>query len=169
MGYDYGAVLASARPKGWGDVLSSIDRHDVYSGDDGTYGLETKPHVTVLYGLHEKVHEDLVCRMCQGLGGETELKFTGLSAFTDSDDYDVLKFDVESDRLRNMNKAFRGLPHTNDYPEYKPHMTVAYLKNGAASKYYDLENKVEDTCRIRKFEFTPAGAEGPAVSVPASS
>jgi len=165
MAYEYGSVMASARPDGWADVLSSIDRHDVYSGDDGTYGIETHPHVTILYGLHEEVHEDLVCRICQAVDGPIEIELKDLSVF-ENEDYDVLKFDVESDVLRNLNKAFQGLPHTTDYPDYSPHLTVAYLKKGTADKYFDLKSKVPDKTNLSRFEFTPAGAEGPEVKFP---
>jgi 2'-5' RNA ligase len=159
MPYDYGGVMASGWPEGWESVLSAIDRHDVYSGEDGTHGIETNPHVTVLYGLHEEVHEDLVCRMCQGVSGPLEVSVEGVSLF-EKDDYDVLKLDVDSSLLRKMNRAFRGLPHTNKHGEYKPHMTVAYLKSGHGSKYVDKLD-VPDSVSFSKMQFTPKGAEEP--------
>jgi 2'-5' RNA ligase len=158
MAYDYGAVMAATWPEGWEDILSSIDRHDLYCGDDGTYGLETEPHVTVLYGLHKEVHEDLVCRMCQAFEGPVQAEVTGLSTF-DNDDYDVLKLDVESDALRKLNKGFKGLPYTTEYEDYNPHMTIAYLKKGTAEKYDDLDKHVPKKLKFPRFEFTPAGEE----------
>lgn len=160
MAYDYGAVMAKTWPEGWEDVLETIDREDVYTAEEGTFGLETKPHVTVLYGLHKEVHEDLVCRICQGVGGPLEVDVKGVSTFN-KDDYDVLKFDVDSKLLRKMNKAFRGLPHTNDYEgDFDPHMTVGYLRPGVASKYTgELEGKIPDKIQLDKFEFSPPGDE----------
>lgn len=154
--------MAKTWPEGWEDILSVIDRHDVYTGDDGTYGLETKPHVTVLYGLHDEVHEDLVCRVCQGVEGPLEVEVKGLSTF-DKDGYDVLKFDVDSNLLRKMNKAFRSFPYTNDYEgEFDPHMTIAYLKKGTASKYMDkFDDKMPDKVRFPKMQFSPSGEEDP--------
>ena len=161
MPYDYGAVMAAKNwPEGWDTMLSKIDRHDIYRGDDGTHGLETEPHVTVLYGLHDEVHEDLVCRICQGVEGPLEVDVTGLSTF-ENEDYDVLKLDVESKLLRKLNKAFRSFPHTNHYGDYKPHMTVAYLKKGHASKYSDLGKHAPSKIRFPKMQFTPKGAEEP--------
>lgn len=168
MGYDYGSVLASARPDGWDDVLAQVDKQDVYTGDDGTYGLETDPHVTVLYGLHGEVHEDLICRMCQSVAAPIEVSIDGISTF-DQEDHDVLKLDVSSKRLRNLNKAFRGLPHTNDYEGYTPHMTIAYLKKGRAGKYMDLDQKVPNEVKLRRMEFTPKGADDPAFRFDVSS
>mgnify|MGYP007025109744 FL=1 len=64
MAYDYGSVMAKGNwPEGWEEMLSSIDRQDVYSQPDGNYGLETEAHVTVIYGLHDKGQGDLVCRV----------------------------------------------------------------------------------------------------------
>lgn len=150
--------MASVWPDGWEEVLSSIDRHDLYCGEDGTHGLETDPHVTVLYGLHEEVHEDLVCRMCQAFEGPVEAEITGLSTF-DTEDYDVLKFDVESEKLRSLNKAFKNFPYTTEYEDYNPHMTVAYLKKGVAGKYDGIEDHVPKKLQFPRFKFTPAGEE----------
>lgn len=161
MPYDYGSVMASKSwPQGWENMLSQIDRHDVYRSGDGTHGLATEPHVTVLYGLHEEVHEDLVCRVCQGVDGPLEVDVKGISTF-ENEDYDVLKLDVESDLLRKMNKAFRSFPHTNDYDDYKPHMTVAYLKKGTAGKYSDIGKHAPNRISFPKMQFTPKGAEEP--------
>ena len=88
-----------------------------------------------------------------------EVDVKGVSTF-DNEDYEVLKFDVDSDLLRKMNKAFRGLPHTNDYDDYNPHMTVAYLRPGTSSKYIEnLNGMVPDKIPFERFEFSPPGGE----------
>ena len=162
MAYDYGSVMAEGNwPEGWEQMLSSIDRQDVYSQPDGNYGLETEPHVTVLYGIHDEVHGDLVCRVCQGLEKPLEVDVQGASSF-EKDNYDVLKLDVESDMLRKMNKAFRAFPHTNDYDEYKPHMTLAYLNKGTADKYKkDLSSLASDSISLPRMKFQPSGSSDP--------
>lgn len=162
MAYDYGSVMAEGNwPEGWEQMLSSIDRQDVYSQPDGNYGLETEPHVTVLYGLHDEVHGDLVCRVCQGLEKPLEIDVQGASSFK-KEDYDVLKLDVESDMLRKMNKAFRAFPHTNDYDEYKPHMTLAYLNKGTADKYEkDVSSLAPDSITLPRMRFQPSGSSNP--------
>lgn len=165
MEYEYGSVMASKNwPKGWEKMLSKIDRRDVYAGDDGTYGIETDPHITVLYGLHEKVHEDLVCRVCQAVDGPIDVDVKGSSTF-EKEDYDVLKIDVESDILRKMNTAFKSFPYTNDYEEYKPHMTVAYLKKGNKDKYRNIEKHVPDQIRFPKMKYMPPKTKNP-INIP---
>jgi hypothetical protein len=48
-------------------------------------------------------------------------------------------------------------------------MTIAYLKKGRAGKYMDLDQKVPDEVQLRRMEFTPKGADGPAVRFDVSS
>lgn len=161
MQYEYGAVMAKCGwPEGWGRMLSSISHEDVYTGTDGTYGLETEPHATVLYGLHEQVHKDLVYRVCGGLSKPLEVEILGDSAF-ENEDYDVLKLDVESPMLRKMNEALKSFPYTNDYDSYKPHMTIAYLKKGKAKKYLNISKHVPDSLKFGTIKFKPPGKESP--------
>jgi hypothetical protein len=43
--------------------------------------------------------------------------------------YDVLKFDVKREKsLFDCNKDLMKFPHTTDYPDYHPHLTISYLK-----------------------------------------
>lgn len=37
--------------------------------------------------------------------------------------------------LHEINKELKKLPHTNDYPDYQPHMTIAFVKPDSADKY----------------------------------
>ena len=51
-------------------------------------------------------------------------------------DFDVVKFNIEGNYLKQMNKKLREtVDYTNDHPEYKPHMTIAYVKSGTGAKY----------------------------------
>ena len=54
--------------------------------------------------------------------------------------FDVLKFDVgytdkKSSFLHDCNEELTKLPYKSDFPDYHPHMTVAYLKPGMGNKY----------------------------------
>jgi 2'-5' RNA ligase len=45
--------------------------------------------------------------------------------------YDVVKIDVESQALRDLNAAIsQAFEVTDTYPEYHPHVTIAYVKKG---------------------------------------
>jgi hypothetical protein len=42
---------------------------------------------------------------------------------------------VSSEKLHELNKLAKNLPHTDSYPDYKPHLTIAYLLKGKGNKY----------------------------------
>jgi uncharacterized protein (TIGR02996 family) len=102
-------------------------------------GREDKPHVTCLFGLHPS--DDLVEKVrevAREFGRPVKGRVTRLSAFRGADsgkDYDVLKFDVESEDLRELNRLLRELPHTQTHKEFHPHATVCYVKKGKAADY----------------------------------
>jgi 2'-5' RNA ligase len=111
-----------------------IDQDDIYE-EDG-HGLETEPHVTLLYGLHsDKIKDDDV--LDASSKGIMSIGLGNPSLF-ENDKYDVLKFDAEAPFLHKINKELTKLPHTNDYPDYHPHCTIAYLKPGTGKKYTKL-------------------------------
>jgi 2'-5' RNA ligase len=130
--YEYGAVMLYLKPpkKFWDMIQSTIGDDDLYTGKDneGRYGREDEPHVTVLYGLHADIKDDDIEEKIKNMSAP-EIKLQKVSPF-ENDDFDVVKFDVEGDGLFDMNKDFVKLPHTSDYPDYHPHATIAYVKKG---------------------------------------
>ena len=117
-------------------IHESIKEDDIYEEDeDRTFGLEDEPHVTLLYGLDNKVKIDDVEEILnQHTFGTCTLKNASLF----ENEYEVLKFDVEGDNLHEANKALCQLPYENSYPDYKPHTTIAYLKKGTGNKYCEM-------------------------------
>ena len=50
--YEYGCLMLDLSINNWQKLLDCIDEEDIYNGDDAEkYGLETEPHITILYGL----------------------------------------------------------------------------------------------------------------------
>lgn len=133
------------------ELQKDIEKDDLYTEEEG-HGMETEPHITVLYGIHEqepkKVKEQLELT-------PVEYTLTGLSLF-ENDKFDVLKFTVRSPDLKNLNKqCTEELEYTNSYPDYIPHMTVAYLKPGMGKKYTKLKNLlIGVTQRASEFTFS---------------
>jgi len=68
----------------------------------------------------------------------------------------VLKFDASGDWLHAMNGELKELPHTNEYAEYKPHCTLAYLKPGMGQKYVDLFNGLLYAVKPKEFVYSDA-------------
>ena len=112
-----------------------IESDDIYDAEG--HGLETEPHVTLLYGLHDSVEDKDVLDASKGRIESIQLH--NASLFT-NDKFDVLKLDANGQFLHDMNKKLTELPHTSDYPDYHPHCTIAYLKPGKGEKYTKMFN-----------------------------
>ena len=137
--YDYGCAMLYADFPKMADLHGQIDHDDVYvNPDDSTFGLETEPHVTLLYGLHDNVPTDSVKSVVD------KHKFGPFVAHNaslfENEKYDVLKFDIKypeegNEFLHECNRGLTNFPHTTSFPNYHPHMTVAYIKRGMGQKY----------------------------------
>jgi len=116
-------------------VMSMIRPEDVYDDGTGDYGLELEPHVTALYGIHddETTLDDV--KACLPITSTMSALVTG-TGFFECPNYDVVKFEIHSPAIVQLNSTLIGnLPYTNDYPDYVPHMTVAYVNKGSGSRY----------------------------------
>lgn len=142
---EYGCVMLylGLDKSKWKELQDQIDEKDLYLPKNETgYGKETDPHVTILYGLHEDIPYEKIEAEINKIK-EPEIKLGKISLFT-TDDFDVLKFDVISEDLHKYNKQFTKFPHTNDFPKYHPHCTIAYVNKGTAKDYISKLNKVAE-------------------------
>lgn len=137
--YSYGCVMVSLSIPNWNEILEHIDIRDLYKPEENRYGLETEPHITILYGLHETVSdaevEDIVMSY---KGSEITIDVTGIEVF-ECDEYDVVKMSVFSQKISQMHYDMEKLPNSDKHPQYKPHITIAYVKKGTGKKYEKLE------------------------------
>jgi len=113
---------------------AKIPEKEIYTAPDDNYGREAEPHVTVRYGM-ETLDPGEIAPAFEGMG-PIKAKMGKVSIF-ESDKYDVVKVDIESDDLRSANKR---VGETVDLPgetfkDYKPHATIAYVKKGEGKKY----------------------------------
>lgn len=127
-------TLPPAEAKPFQDFAKAIPEADVYT-EDGDYGRETEPHITALYGINNDDVEP-VRKALAGIGPVT-VTLGETSAFENKDKpYDVLKVGVDSPALKAVNAAIKkATDNSSDFPDYKPHLTLAYVKKGAAKKY----------------------------------
>lgn len=143
--HNYGCVMLNLNIPNWDNITSNIDEEDLYiDPNDDSYGLEDNPHVTVLYGLHQDIDEKVVSIINKYKYKNYNFKITGVDAFK-NENYDVLKFSVQVDEsLKDFNNELSDLPNSNEYPDYKPHITIAYLKPGMADKYINMGIEIPD-------------------------
>lgn len=138
--HEYGCVMLHFSFPEMKEIHKLIDPDDLYEEVGEEYGLETDPHCTLLFGLHDGVSTSDVDKVLGEFTFET-CKAHNTSLFK-NEKYDVLKFDIQGDNLSYANKKLKEFPYTNEYPKYEPHMTICYAKVGKGEKYVEeLKNK----------------------------
>ena len=128
--------------------MISDDDVDVEAG-----GKERDTHISVLFGfeygmdtkpLKKFLSEQSPFYATLGPIGVFRKVKKGYKAQEDDDGSGVLKVEVESEHLENLHYALReefGEQVKVTFPDYKPHLTLAYLKAGA--KAFDLEGSTK--------------------------
>jgi 2'-5' RNA ligase len=130
----------------------------------GVDGHETRPHITVRYGLlpqssdiganrKDQIEDgpfgngwkpDLVADALQGIG-PVNIKLGKISHFpakgipvhvkSGTNDQDAIYIAATSDGLIHANEALASLPHVSTQPQYVPHVTLFYGKPGIGKQY----------------------------------
>lgn len=118
------------------NIQSKIEADELYEEqEDRTYGLEDEPHVTVLYGIHsDEVEDEKVLELIEKMDWKQPIKIGKPSLF-ENEKFDVLKLEADAEWLNEANKELcEKLPYSSDFPDYKAHVTIAYLKPGTGKK-----------------------------------
>ena len=136
--YEYGCLMLYVKFPNWDEFVGDINKDELYEPNNERYGIETEPHITILYGIHKEVDDEQVMAMFSDIKeSDFDLEVNGLDCFYNKD-YDVLKMDIKSEKLNELNNLAKKLPNTSTYPDYRPHITVAYLTKGNGKNYVDL-------------------------------
>lgn len=157
--HEYGCVMLGLDCPNWKEVTGMIHPDDVYHHPtDDSYGLEDNPHVTLLFGLHSDVDDKQVEDVIHKFKGQNlSLDILGVDSFNNKD-FDVVKFKVNpTPELKAIHQELSKLPNSNQYPDYKPHITVGYVKPGMAKKYLDPNKKLN--YKIKGVEYSKASGE----------
>ncbi len=143
-GYEFGCVMIDVPVYNWKEITSYIDVDDIYeeAGDD-THGIQENPHVTLLYGLHKEVTSEMIKSVFTNFSDDITIKVYGIDIF-ENEKYDVVKFNVIPDgSLQYLHDELSKFPNSNQFPDYKPHITIAYVKKGCGKKYIKPDYKYE--------------------------
>lgn len=133
--YKYGCVMVHLNVPNWNEIISYIKPEDLYKPEVERYGVETEPHITILYGLHENVNDSDVEKIVKSVDGDDiVIDITGIDIFQ-NDEFDVVKMTVKSEYLTKLHYELCKLPNSDKYPTYNPHITIAYVNKNMGSKY----------------------------------
>ncbi len=143
--YDFSSTQVNLDPDlaerimSWGD--ENISESDVFDDDDDK-GREDTPHITILYGIVSQEPNEVI----EVLANEGPVTATlGKVTLFENDNYDVVKIDVSSEGLSQLHSLISdNIENESDFPEYKPHVTIAYVKQGSG-KLYSGSDEFEGT------------------------
>jgi hypothetical protein len=111
----------------WGK--QNIPEENLYYDEKGDNGREVEPHVTVKYGLQIPAPNQALLQII-GTTKPFKVKL-GLVSLFENPKFDVVKVDVDSPELHQLNRAIsEAIPCKDTFPDYHPHMTIAYVKKG---------------------------------------
>lgn len=138
--YDKGCLMLDIKYPLHNKLLKLIDPNDVFQPDDPTKGLEKRPHVTIAYGFTAQDYPKDVFKYVELRNPNDSERIPRVTLISiskfDNEEYDVLKWDVRSPDLTQINATIEAnYELENDYKSFKPHCTLAYLKKGTADKY----------------------------------
>lgn len=122
------------------DLYTSPDPNNFWVKGDVTH----KAHVTLLYGLLAKAYEiqEVVDAALEGWTRPLYFEEAEIDIFDspkpDTEPYKCIVARVNSPELIEAHQRLSFLPHINTYPEYKPHITLAYVKEEKAEHWADV-------------------------------
>lgn len=143
----------------------------------GPGGIEWTGHVTVKYGFLDGSEETVqALRALLIRNGPIPVKLTGASLFKSgygkwkNEDGDVLKIDVESPRLRELNAQVSAAFACEDKfaDNYQPHVTLCYL-NPENSATYEKVQLPFLPCEVLLTEALWSGPDDSKVTIPLSA
>ena len=150
--YDYGCVMLHFTFWELSTLQSHITPQHIYTmSGNNRFGLERKPHITLLYGLHGNVTENDVSEKLDKFN-YSACKLNNVSLFRKK--YDVLKFDVSGSGIVDGNAALTTLPHITEHDVFNPHLTVAYLAKGEGDRYVNKLKKKNYILKPTYLEYT---------------
>lgn len=134
--YPLGCVMVDFLFSNWDELLNSIDNDDVYISNVRPSGKQKRPHLTLLFGLKPEVTPEEVLKCFDGFQiNDFKVEVKGVSIFENAE-FDVVKLGiVKNDKLLEIHNKLSTLPNEDSFPNYIPHITLAYLKSGRGKKY----------------------------------
>lgn len=118
-------------------LAKSIPTEELHEGERSS---RDDMHITVKYGLHTS-NSDEVAKIVRGFGPVTvKLGKTSIFPANEKKSYDVVKVAVSGSDIHRLNKLISASTECTDtWPDFKPHLTIAYVMPGFGKKYAGLD------------------------------
>ncbi len=135
--YKLGCVMVEVSVSNWNEITSTINKDDLYEVEGENYGIQNNPHLTLLYVLKANITKEQIKEVLTKTidGDKIIIEIENIDTF-ENEDFDVVKFNVKkTEQLQRIFDALSELPNENTFPDYKPHITIAYVRKGLGEKY----------------------------------
>lgn len=122
--------LSEAIPPGWAYRSDNPDRWWIT-------GIQAEGHATLLYGLLPDLVDALAVDEVLEDWEQPTVESSGLDVFPSpfpDEPYSCIVARVDSPELLDAHQRLSLLPHINTHPEYKAHVTLAYVHRDYAGK-----------------------------------
>lgn len=139
---ELGCIMLDTDPIKVSDIIDADDLY--YTPNKNLFWIdgivsEKVPHVTVLYGLMNsgQLWKEYVDTVLEGWNIKTvEISHVNYfdSAYEEEPYYCIVAELLVTEKLLEGNSRLRLLPHIDTYANYRPHITLAYIKNDKAKR-----------------------------------
>lgn len=150
--YDFACLMLDIYPISLiTELQNQIDKDDLDSE-----GIETHQHITVVYDIDNNIGLSRMLNLIPNNVGVLEFGEIGIF---ENDKYDVLKISVvpSNELLKLRTDIIYKLQINPTHDDYKPHITLAYLKKGTADKYLQRFGSVDlskETILFEKYNYS---------------
>lgn len=129
------------------DMIKAIVNDDIIY-KRGDHGIEKDTHITIKWGIPFDETEELKEFLNNKKPFEIELGEISLFDNSKNDDinYDVLKIEVKSQQIHSLHKSISSnFEDEEPKRDYKPHLTLCYLKKGKCPEEILGKNRMTGT------------------------
>ncbi len=134
--HSYGCLMAIL-PKDISEEILYWSNEYIPDRHLGEGGREDTPHITIKYGFRDSSPETVqALKDLVQSTGPISVKLGVFSLFRGNKDGDVLKVGITSFQLNELNRVItQSFDCEDKYPDYKPHVTIAYINPNFASAW----------------------------------
>lgn len=156
--YDYSSVLIELPEQLTDNIISwgfdHISNESLFfDPNDHNFGREDDIHITLIYGIHAENPKEVKPLLREE--NAFKCKLGEISLFTKNDKFDVLVINVECEDLHKLNKKMQlFLDVTQSHIEFKPHVTIAYLKKNEGNKFLGDKTFNGEVFDVKQLKFS---------------